>query len=301
MSDQKVEEIIEKHKASGKTITVEGLETFVLDWGEGEPIFCIHGVPTSSYLYRKVLRGLADEGFRGIAIDLPGLGFSERPPDFEYSFSNYAHFCKNAAEELGLDRFHLVVHDIGGPIGFSLAAENREKILSLTILNTWIDVDKFKKPLPMRPFEKAFLGEIQLAATQYTTWQLLFKTLGVSNTDRIPEEEINVYVDLLKRDDNGEAFLEIMANFEDSISFRELCHQAVQNVSYPVQAIWGADDPALTYERYGEEIKAVANLAEVHKLPSKHFLQEDQWEEVVKLIVRQATQSKVQHKTKSPI
>lgn len=280
MSDRSVEQVIEDHKASGKFITVEGVQTFVLDWGEGEPVFCIHGVPTSSYLYRKVLKELVRKGFRGVAIDLPGLGLSGRPEEFDYSFPNFAKFCASAAEELGLERFHLVIHDIGGPIGFALAAQNREKILSLTILNTWIDVDKFKKPLPMRPFEMPLLGEAQLAATTHATWHLLFKGLGASNTDQIPDEEIDAYVDLLKRDDGGKAFLKIMRNFEDSIAFRELCHQAVQDVPYPVQAVWGAEDPGLDYERYGEEIRQVANLKEVHKLPAKHFLQEDQWEAV---------------------
>jgi pimeloyl-ACP methyl ester carboxylesterase len=280
MSERNVEQVIEAHTASGKYITVDGIKTFVLDWGEGEPVFCIHGVPSSSFLYRKVLKELVQKGLRGVAIDLPGLGLSDRPEDFDYSFPNFAHFCARAAEELGLEQYHLVIHDIGGPIGFALAAQNREKILSLTILNTWIDVDKFEKPLPMRPFEKPLLGEGQLAATTHLTWQLMFKSLFVLNTDRVPTEETNAYVDLLKRDDGGKAFLKIMRNFEDSIAFRELCHQAVQDVPYPVQAVWGAEDPALDYERYGEEIKQVANLMEVHKLPAKHFLQEDQWEAV---------------------
>lgn len=292
MSDRTVKQVIEEHKASGKVITVEGMQTFMLDWGEGEPVFCIHGVPTSSYLYRKVLKGLEEKGYRGIAIDLPGLGLSDRPEDFDYSFSNYARFCARVAEELDLERYHLVVHDIGGPIGFALAAQNREKILSLTILNTWIDVDKFKKPLPMRPYEKPAIGEAQLAATTYATWQLMFKGLGVSNMDDVPKEEVDAYVDLLKREDEGKAFLKIMRNFENSIAFRELCHQAVQDVPYPVQAVWGAEDPGLDYERYGEEIKAVANLPEVHKLPAKHFLQEDQWKAVVEYITSQAALSK---------
>lgn len=293
MSDRTVEQVIEEHKSSGKFITVEGVNTFVLDWGSGEPVFCIHGVPSSSYLYRKVLKELKKKGYRGIAIDLPGLGLSERPEDFEYTFSNFAQFCASAAEELGLEKYHLVVHDIGGPIGFALAAQNLEKILSLTILNTWIDVDKFKKPLPMRPFEKPGIGEVQLASTTHATWFLVFKGLFVSNMDAIPKEEADAYVDLLKRKDNGKAFLKIMRNYEDSIDFRELCHQGVQDVPYTVQAVWGAEDPGLKYERYGEEIKAVANLSEVHKLPSKHFLQEDQSESVAKYIISQAERRKV--------
>ena len=286
MSSRSIEQVIEAHEASGKYLMVDGVRTFVLDWGEGEPVFCLHGVPTSSYLYRKVLKELVKKGYRGVSLDLPGLGLSDRPEDFDYSFPNFARFCARAAEELGLERYHLVVHDVGGPVGFALAAQHPEKILSLTILNTWIDVDKFKKPLPMRPYEKPLLGEAQLAATTHTTWHLLFKSLGVSSPERIPTEEIHAYVDLLKRTDGGKAFLKIMRNFEDSVKFRELCHQAVQGVAYPVQAVWGAEDPALDYERYGEEIKQVARLSEVHKLPTKHFLQEDQWEAVADYIAQ---------------
>ncbi len=100
------ENVIESHQASGKFIQVDGIKTFVLDLGSGEAVFCIHGVPTSSFLYRKVLSELAKKGFRGVAIDLPGLGLSSRPEDFDYSFPNFARFCAKAAAVLELDKYH---------------------------------------------------------------------------------------------------------------------------------------------------------------------------------------------------
>lgn len=287
-----VEKIIEQHEAAGKYIEIDGIRTFVLDIGEGEPVFCIHGVPTSSFLYRKVINELGKLGMRGICVDLPGLGLSGRPEDFDYSFPNFARFLAKAAEALKLEKFHLVVHDIGGPIGFALAAQHKEKILSLTILNTWIDVVNFKKPLPMRPFEKPLLGDVQLATVQYPTWNLMFKSMGVSDGDIVPEEEVHAYVDLLKREDGGEAFLKIMRNFDHSEAFRELCMQAVQNVPYPVQAIWGADDPALKYERYGTEIKEAASLSDIYKLEARHFLQEEKWEVIAELVAGLSTSSR---------
>lgn len=287
-----VEEVIAQHQAAGKLFTVDGIQSFALDFGSGEPVLCLHGVPTSSFLYRKVLRSLAEKGLRGVAIDLPGLGLADRPKDFDYSFPGFARFCARAAEALGLESYHLVVHDIGGPIGFALAAENREKILSLTILNTWIDVVNFKKPLPMRPFEMPLLGEAELAGITHATWRFMFSTAAVSDASKIPEEEIYAYVDLLKREDGGAAFLKVMRNFADSEDFRALCYQAVQGVPYPVQAIWGAEDPGLRYERYGTEIKEVAGLQEVYQLPAKHLLQEEQWEAIAEKIVEIAARSK---------
>lgn len=256
--------------------------------GTGQPVLCLHGVPTSSFLYRKVVRELANQGLRGIAIDLPGLGLADRPADFDYTFPGLAAFCAKAVDALQLDKFHLVVHDIGGPIGFALAAQMKDRILSLTILNTWINVDTFTKPLPMQPFEKPILGEAELALLNHTTWYLAFSNVGVTSMQGITPDEAHAYIDLLKREDGGKAFLKIMRHFEKSQDFKERCYRAVQHTSYPIQAIWGAQDAGLTYDRYGTEIKEAAHLATVHQLPAKHLLQEDKWKEIATLVVLQS-------------
>jgi haloalkane dehalogenase len=90
----------------------------VLDQGEAVPVVCLHGVPASSFLYRKVLPELAARGLRGIAFDLPGVGLAARPEGFDYSWTGLGRFCIAAVGALELDRFHLMVHDIGGPVGF---------------------------------------------------------------------------------------------------------------------------------------------------------------------------------------
>ena len=63
---------------------------------------------------------------------------------------------------LELDRFHLVVHDIGGPVGFELASRLPDRVASLTIFNTMIDVTTFTPPWSMRPFRYRGLGELWL-------------------------------------------------------------------------------------------------------------------------------------------
>ncbi|WP_266206036.1 alpha/beta fold hydrolase [Pontibacter kalidii] len=287
-TDKAVARVIERHQAAGRYLTVEGVKTFVLDEGAGEVVFCIHGVPTSSFLYRKVIGALAAKGMRGVCVDLPGLGLSGRPENFDYTFHRFARFLAKATEVLGVEKYHLLVHDIGGPIGFAMAAENRGKVQSLTVLNTWIDVVNFKKPLPMRPFEVPLLGEAELKGITHTTWHAAFTTMGVAHADGIPKEEVYAYVDLLKREDDGAAFLKIMRHFDKSEDFRRLCLQAVEKAPYPIQAIWGAKDPGLTYERYGREVQLAANLPVVHKLEASHLLQEEKPEEIAQLVVQLA-------------
>lgn len=231
---------------------------------------------------------MALENLSGVCVDLPGLGLSSRPENFDYSFRGLADFLLKAADALEIEKFHLVVHDMGGPTGFYLAGKHPERISSITILNSSIDVVHFKKPLVMRPFEKPVFGEAELKMITHTTWHVMFSKMGVLKDQEIPKEEINAYVDLLKREDNGKAFLKIMRSFNDSEEFREVCYKAVQNVPYPVQAIWGKNDPALTFERYGTEIKEIAGLDELSLLPAKHFLQEEVWKEIAGKIISQA-------------
>jgi haloalkane dehalogenase len=130
-----VDEVIAAHRAAGRSFEAAGLTSFVRAEGEGEPIVLLHGLPSSSFLYRKVIGELAARGFAAMSFDLPGLGLADRPVDFDFTFAGLGRFAEAAVDALGLDRFHLVVHDAGGPVGFELAASAPERVRSLTILN----------------------------------------------------------------------------------------------------------------------------------------------------------------------
>jgi len=138
-----VQKVISAHEAAGTRFEAGGVGSFVLEQGDGDPVVCLHGVPVSSFLYRKVVPELAQRGLRGVAFDFPGLGLAERPRDFDYSWSGLARWTGEAIEALGIERCHLVVHDIGGPVGFEWAIRNPERVMSLTALNTLVDAASF--------------------------------------------------------------------------------------------------------------------------------------------------------------
>ncbi len=108
MSSKNADLLIQQHEVTGKYITVDGINTFYIDKGSGPVVFCIHGVPTSSFLYRKVASALQAKNMRTIAIDFPGLGLSDRPENFEYSFSNFGNFCNRFLDALQLDHAHIL-------------------------------------------------------------------------------------------------------------------------------------------------------------------------------------------------
>ncbi len=277
-TEAKAEALIRQHESNGKYISIDGIKTFYLDTGKGPVVFCIHGVPTSSFLYRKVAFALQGRGLRAVAIDLPGLGLSDRPENFNYIFSNFGNFCNRFIDELKITEVHLLLHDIGTPIGLSMADSNPHRIKSITVLNSMLDLEHFVKPLPMRPFEKPVLGEAALAMLTTITFPLLMKNAGVVNNDVISKEEMDVYIHLLKKEDGGKAFLKIMRNFEPTKEFTQACYKAWQNPAYPVQLIWGEKDPFLTWEEKGTEFLEARPEIPVTKVESKHFLQEEAYE-----------------------
>lgn len=279
---------IDAHRAAGRRFAASGVESFVREQGVGEPVVCLHGVPASSFTYRKLLPELAARGLRGVAFDLPGLGLADRPAWFDYTWTGLGRFSTAAVDALGLDRFHLVVHDIGGPIGFELAAAMPTRITSLTVLNTLIEVDTFKRPWSMEPFARRGIGEPYLRLLSKPAFRMLMRLQGIQDITAVPRAEIDAYVDLLRTGDGGRAFLKIMRGFERTPDKRALYTRTLRDAPYPVQIIWGAHDPTLTLAVHGEAARRAAGLQQIHTVPAKHFLQEDQAPAVAQHIARLA-------------
>jgi haloalkane dehalogenase len=108
-----------------------------VDQGAGEPILFVHGTPTWSFEYRHVIRALS-ASHRCIAPDHLGFGLSQRPADFDYRPESHAQVLAQFVDRLGLDRFTLVVHDYGGPIGLPLALDRPDRVRRLVVLNSWM-------------------------------------------------------------------------------------------------------------------------------------------------------------------
>ncbi|GJO95560.1 haloalkane dehalogenase 2 [Mycobacterium marinum] len=292
MTRAQVARLLEQHRASGRRFTAAGIESFVLDSGarDAPPVICVHGVPALSFLYRKVVAALAQRGLRGIAIDLPGLGLAERPGDADYTWSGLGRWLGAAIDALGIGRFHLVVHDIGGPIGFDVANAAPDRVLSMTLLNTIIAVERFHRPWPMEPFAHRAVGEMWLALLRVPgAFESIMRLVGVSS--RVPSAEIACWKPLLFGDDGGRAFLEIMRGFELTPEKQHNYIAAVQDTRYPVQIVWGVRDTMLSWRRYGAEARQLAGTQRVTTLPAKHFLQEDFPEEIAAAVQRLAQSS----------
>jgi haloalkane dehalogenase len=187
-----------------------------------------------------------------------------------------------------LDRFHLVVHDIGAPVGFELAAAHPDRVASLTVLNAPVEVDTFHRPWVMKPFAVKGLGEAYLRLLNQPTFRWLMRHQGVADLSKITTAELDASLVLLRRTDNGHAFLKIMRGFELTRAKRDLYVGLLRSRAFPVQIIWGEADPALKVTTFGEIARRAAGVDHIHRLPGKHFLQEDQSPALAELITAQA-------------
>ena len=116
---------------------VDGLRLAHLDEGDGAPVVFLHGEPTWSFLWRKVIPPVREAGFRCIAPDLAGFGRSDKPTDMDfYSYDRHVALTGSLLEDLDVRGATIVVHDWGGPIGLRLAVEHSERIERIVIMDT---------------------------------------------------------------------------------------------------------------------------------------------------------------------
>ncbi len=128
----------------------------------------------------------------------------------------------------------------------------------------------------MEPFARPVVGEAYLRSLSKPAFRVLMALQGVADRSAVPGEELDAYVDLLKRQDGGRAFLKIMRGFERTTAKRERYRAVVGSDRYPVQVVWGAQDPALKVDVHGTVAQEASGADTIHRLPGKHFLQEDQ-------------------------
>jgi len=282
------EHVIAAHRAAGSFFTAAGVQSFVRSEGDGEPVVLMHGLPASSFLYRKVIPELASRSYRAIAFDWPGLGLADRPVDFDYRIPGLGTWAAAAVDALGIDRFHLVVHDAGGPVGFELATHTFERIRSLTILNTMFE-------LPRNPFPGEILGKLSRGGVgkpmrSARAWREMLERVGVYDTSVLTDEIVLAWRDLALGDNDGATYLEIMRHVREG-------HEAgrwqaivdARTAPYPVQIVWGGHDPMLSLKRYGWKMLQASGLPAMTIVPGRHFLQEDQAPAVAALIAAHAS------------
>jgi haloalkane dehalogenase len=134
---------VEVPSGEGEQIRIGYVDTGPAD---GPNVLCLHGEPTWSFLYRKVLAVLAESGCRAIAVDLVGFGRSDKPAAVEdYTYARHVEWTRAAVfDAIGLKDVTLLGQDWGGLIGLRLVAENPDRFAGVIAANTGLPDGRHK-------------------------------------------------------------------------------------------------------------------------------------------------------------
>ena len=119
-----------------RSVEVLGSRMHYVDTGSGEPILFLHGNPTWSYLWRKVLPHVSPAA-RCIAPDLIGMGLSAKPP-LQYTFFDHVKYVEAFIAALGLESYTMVLHDWGCIIGFYVAMRQEKRVRGLAFMEAML-------------------------------------------------------------------------------------------------------------------------------------------------------------------
>lgn len=114
---------------------MHGYRYHYIDEGQGDPVLMVHGNPTWSFFYRRMIKALSGE-YRTIAVDHIGCGLSDKPQKYEYHLDDHIDNLEALVLRLDLKRITLVVHDWGGAIGMGCAIRHPHRFKRFVIMNT---------------------------------------------------------------------------------------------------------------------------------------------------------------------
>jgi haloalkane dehalogenase len=125
-------------------VQVNGVRIHYVDEGKGEAILCLHGEPSWSFLYRKMIAAMSTE-HRVIAMDFIGFGRSDKFTEREaYTFKMHLGTLEGFIKAMDLKRITVVVQDWGGLIGLAGVAHRPDRFARLVIMNTGLPTGKGK-------------------------------------------------------------------------------------------------------------------------------------------------------------
>lgn len=140
---------------------VEGMRVHYQEAGDSNapPMILIHGFASSNLVWSKVLLGLAGAGFRVIAPDLLGYGYSGKPRELDYTIGSQARLIVSLLKQLGIVRAHVVGSSYGGAIAATVALDNPEVVEKLILVGA-VTNNAPTRYLLMRLFSSPIIGDI---------------------------------------------------------------------------------------------------------------------------------------------
>jgi haloalkane dehalogenase len=277
-----------------------GLRMHYLDEGATDrPVMLlVHGMPTSSYLYRHMIPRLVAAGYRCIAPDHVGFGRSDKPlDDAWYSIERHCTALCSLIEALDLERITLVCQDWGGPIGLRQVADMPARFERLTIMNTWLHHPEYQYTEALRRWNQSWhpghtMDELQgcgFVLQHYVTHH------PRGSNPQSPEEVFAAYEAPFpdRASKAGPRRFPLSLPFDNpaagNAADQARCYQTLLAWTGPVHFVWGIRDDVFT-EGWGRAWAAHYPQATFDVIDAGHFLQESHGQEIAAMLLERISE-----------
>ena len=272
-------------QASFRSEVIDGVKIAYREAGDpaNPTILLLHGFPTSSHMFRKLIPELA-ANYHVIAPDYPGFGASDMPlaADFDYSFAKVADMMTTLLDRKDVDNYAVYLMDYGAPVGFRMFAEHPERVSGFIIQNGNAyeeGLREFWDPLkaywaePSPENGDALRGFFEIEATK---WQF---THGTQNPDNINPDNFWHVQYLLDRPGNQDVQLAMFLDYGTNVAEYPKWQALFREHQTPTLLMWGKNDHIFPADGAHPYKRDLENL-EFHLLDTGHFALEEYGTEI---------------------
>lgn len=256
-----------------------------IDEGAGDVIVMVHGNPTWSYYFRRLISLLARE-HRIIVIDHLGCGLSDKPQKYDYCLQNHIDNLAALLEHLKVTSYSMVVHDWGGAIGMGVVAKDSDALKRVLVLNTAAFRSQ-RIPLRISICRWPLIGEFLVRACN----SFAGPAVSMATTKKMDKETAQAFLapyDSWKNRVAVSSFVRDIPLSPDHPSYKTLERvekslEILQDRKLPMLICWGGKDFCFNKEFYDEWCRRFSH-ADCHYFPqSGHYILEDSFDEIAPL------------------
>lgn len=250
---------------------------------DGAPVLMLHGEPSWSYLYRKMIPLFAQAGYRALAPDLIGFGKSDKPASVSsYSYQTHLDWLLAWMDRLQLENLTLICQDWGALLGLRLAAEHGGRFARIVVANGFL-------PTAQRPAHWAF--KLWRAFATWSPWFPIGRIVAAGCVGKLTAAERAAYdapypESPYKAGARALPQLVPMEEGNPAVPANRAAWAELGRWQKPFLTVFGENDPALgSLDRPFHDHVPGAQGQPHQRIPGGHYLQEDRGEELARIVL----------------
>lgn len=242
-------------KSKGEFITVNDRKLFIIDTSSffssedqvpSKTMVVLHGYPTSSYDYYKVLPELSKH-YRVIIHDHLGFGFSDKPLDYSYSLLDQADLALQLWQQLGVKKVHLLAHDYGTSVATEIIARNNNheltiEIEKLTLCNGSMHIELSQLRTIQKLLKNKWLGKYVAKLTTYAIFSKNLRNVYFDKT-KVSNNELKDMWMQLDYNEGRKVIHKLSQYINERYTYWDRWIGALKETNLQTNIVWAKNDP----------------------------------------------------------